>query len=86
MQFYNRNFVNLLFISLLIFSSNDVKSASTAPSNTLPEVFQRPESRTLNKFQRKTLVPSKIQNLKDDQQSDEGLKIISKTLIIFLSL
>ncbi len=82
MQFYNRNFVNLLFISLLIFSSNDVKSASTAPSNTLPEVFQRPESRTLNKFQRKTLVPSKIQNLKDDQQSDEGLKIISKTLII----
>ncbi len=82
MQFFTRNFASLLFISSLFFSPNDVRSASTAPSNTLPEVFQRPENRILNKFEKKSLPSSKRLNFDADQQSDEGLKIISRTLII----
>ena len=81
MQFYIRNFARLLFISSLILSPNDATSASTTPSNTLPEVFQRPENRILNRFE-KSLPSTKIQNLDANQQSNEGLKIISKTLII----
>ncbi len=82
MQFYIRNFASLLFISSLILSPNEATSASTAPSNTLPEVFQRPENRILNRFEKKSLPSTKIQNLEANQQSNEGLKIISKTLII----
>ena len=87
MLFFTRDFAKLFFISSLVFSSiilstSDVESASTTPSVTLPDVFQRPENRTFNKFEKKNLPLSKIQNLKDREQSDEGFEIISNTLII----
>lgn len=87
MLFFTRDFAKLFFIISLVFSSiilstSDVESASTTPSVTLPDVFQRPENRTFNKFEKKNLPLSKIQNLKDHEQSDEGLDIISNTLII----
>ena len=82
MQFTRGKCVKLLIFGLFIFNTNELKAASTLPSNTLPEVFQRPESKTINKFEKKNLPLPEIQDLKNEQLSDKDIKIISKTLII----
>jgi len=76
-------FILCLPISV-VFSTIEKHSfaAANTPSTALPEVYQRPETKNLNKFDNRDLPPPNIQGFKPIQQKDEGLKIIAKTLII----
>ncbi len=79
-----KSFNKYVIISLFCFTLLHAElaiSASTNPSNTLPESFQRPETESLNNFKKRALPSTNFEN-KDIQQEDDGLKIVTKTLIV----
>lgn len=77
---FNKYVIISLFCFILLHAELAIP-ASTNPSNTLPESFQRPETESLNNFKKRALPSTNFEN-KDIQQEDDGLKIVTKTLIV----
>lgn len=65
----------------IFFAAELAIAASTVPSMTLPESFQRPETESLNSFKKKNLPTTNIEKTNDLQQEVGDLKIVTKTLI-----